>query len=129
MKTDQNLKNLHNVISKYRSHPMFNTILDPSINSRGLDGDSMLHKAIALGDIESVKTLVDGGSNPNFIGDMGCTPLHEAVESQNFNIVEVLLEAGARPSIISEFGQSSFDVAALQTDRSILDLLRRYEKS
>lgn len=128
MSTARSLETLDTVLTKYRCHPMFSYREDISVSSRGMDGDSILHKAVVSHDIESVRILLEGNADPNFAGEMGCTPLHEAVERGDFLIIEALLMAGASPIVRSEFGQSPLDVAASHGKGSIVTLLKRYAK-
>jgi ankyrin repeat protein len=129
MTTESKASSLQAVLNRYASHPMFGGATDIDVNSRAMDGDSVLHKAVAALDIDSICVLLDNGADPNSCGDMGSTPLHEAIELEQLEIAEVLLKAGASPSAVSEFGQSALDIASLQPDRVMLNILLQYTKN
>jgi uncharacterized protein len=114
------------LLRSYANHPMFSHLDEIKVNSTAMDGDSILHKAVSSKDVEAVRILLNHGADPNILGDMGCTPLHEAVELAQLEIVETLLKAGASPLVLSEFKQSPIDIACLQPDPQMADLIRRY---
>ena len=78
--------------------------IDP-LAYRDPDGDSCLHAAMYLGDIEIVRLLIKGGVDVDLVGDMGCTALHVATMHENQEIIDLLLENGASTTIRSEFGK------------------------
>ena len=49
--------------------------------------------------ISVVKLLLEGGADPNKIGDLGNAPLHEASMKWNIEVAKLLLKAGANPNI------------------------------
>jgi ankyrin repeat protein len=66
------------------------------------NGDSLLHIASRLGDIQTVELLLKGGMDVNLIGDMGNTPLHYA---KNAEVATLLMAHGASRDIYNEFGK------------------------
>ncbi len=69
------------------------------------DGDSCLHVAVTLEDVEITQLLLKGGVDVNLIGDMGCTALHIATMRKNKEIAKLLLENGASEMIRNKFGK------------------------
>ncbi|MBK9119745.1 MAG: ankyrin repeat domain-containing protein [Phycisphaerales bacterium] len=69
------------------------------IDDVGEYGQSALHRAVELGDTQTVKELLNGGADPNG-GDWGYQPpLHIAAELGHVHVAELLLDAGARINI------------------------------
>lgn len=60
-----------------------------------LDEDTPLLYAIKIGNIESIKILVQNGFDVNYGGKYNWTPLHQASEKGDVSIVKFLLEQGA----------------------------------
>jgi len=54
-----------------------------------------LHSAVAGGDAQCVRRLLDAGANPNVEQAGGFTPLHEAAERNERAIYDALVTAGA----------------------------------
>lgn len=62
--------------------------------------DTVLVKAVALGDMEIFKTLVNAGANVNYFSkEMMSTPLLKAAHLGNTEMVRILLQNGAKASI------------------------------
>jgi len=66
------------------------------------NGDTLLHIAAQLNDLETMEALMQAGLNANSIGDMGTTPLHCAWSEEAANL---LLSYGASKTIRNEFGR------------------------
>ena len=54
-----------------------------------------LHSAATSGDRQAVRTLLDGGADPNACDDRGCTPLHFALKEKHLQVARMLIAAGA----------------------------------
>lgn len=70
-------------------------------------GAPLLHHAASSGAADSIKLLVEAGTDPNALDGDGHTPLHVA----NIEGVEALLLAGADPSVKSSRGETAADSA------------------
>ena len=68
-------------------------------------GDNLMHIAAQLGDVNTIKLLVQAGMDLNQKGDMGFTALHYAYDSKHFSTVDFLLKNGASADIKNEFGR------------------------
>ncbi|XP_077978849.1 uncharacterized protein LOC144434269 [Glandiceps talaboti] len=66
-----------------------------SLNKRNHKGETLLHKATVKGNIETVKTLLDAGADPNTKDYAGWTPLQEACNYGYVEMVTLLLNNGA----------------------------------
>lgn len=84
--------------------------IDP-LSYRDAGGDTLLHIAARLGDMDTIKWLVDAGMNINEQGEMGSTALHNAYQYRNTEIVEFLLDQGASPKTENYFGKLPRDYA------------------
>lgn len=62
------------------------------INVRLVDGATTLHTAALVGDIETVRILLDAGADPNAVDDCNRKPLWFAARNNRVNIVKSLLE-------------------------------------
>jgi ankyrin repeat protein len=70
--------------------------------------NNALHEAIAGDDIESVRSLLEGGADPNEPGMLGHTPL---CSTDNKEVVALLLAHGAGPNLPESIGHTPLDVA------------------
>jgi len=66
------------------------------------NGDTLLHIAAQLNDLETMEALMQAGLNANSVGDMGTTSLHCAWSEEAANL---LLSYGALNTIRDEFGR------------------------
>jgi ankyrin repeat protein len=82
-----------------------------------------LHLAVAEGDLDSVKELVESGENINEQNDQGYTPLHEAVKGNYLKIANYLIENGADPHIKNNKGETALMIAQINQQKKILACL------
>ncbi|RZI62656.1 MAG: ankyrin repeat domain-containing protein [Rubrivivax sp.] len=68
-------------------------------------GDSLLHIAAQLGDLETISSLIDAGMAINKAGDMGSTALHYAYDGKHQEVVDFLLTKGASTELKNDFGK------------------------
>lgn len=85
-----------------------------------------LHFAVARGNEEVAKLLLDAGVQVNPRDVRGMTPLMFAVSTDrpNVNVVKMLLAKGADPSIRSEIGESAIDWARKFNNPPVLSALK-----
>jgi ankyrin repeat protein/mono/diheme cytochrome c family protein len=76
----------------------------------GSGGDTALMHAALYGDIKAVRSLLDGGADPNARNDAGATALLWAVD--DVDISRLLLDRGANPNVRSADGRTPLFVAA-----------------
>ncbi len=62
--------------------------------------------AVRVGDAARVRTLLEGGLNPNVRDSKGFTPLHIAVIRGDADVVRLLLEAHAYPDALDAYGRT-----------------------
>ena len=84
--------------------------IDP-MNYCDAGGDSLLHIAAQLGDLNTVKLLVRAGLKIDALGEMGFTPLHYAYQRKHVDIVAFLLKNGASQELMNYFGKVPGDYA------------------
>ena len=84
-----------------------------------------LHSAIAKGDSEMVRILVEGGVDVNKSDAFGDPPLHAAIDQGDDGMVSLLLEVGADVDAKNTFGDPALHRAILKGDsemvRSLVD--------
>lgn len=96
------LQNKYESLSNWQS-PTLDGPIDP-LAFKDPEGDILLHYAVLRDDFDDVALLLEAGSNPNAVGDIGRTPLHYAGTRGVKKIIDALLEFGADPEIKDEFG-------------------------
>jgi len=64
-------------------------------NNRGCSGNNALAEAVRSGNVEVVKTLINGGANVNSAGCDHTPILKHAIFAKNIEIIKVLVKAGA----------------------------------
>ena len=62
-------------------------------NTQGPFGNTLLHSAVADGEIDEVRRLLEAGANPRLANREGHTPLRVAVLLGHDDICRVLLES------------------------------------
>jgi ankyrin repeat protein len=71
-----------------------------------------LHTAAVSGDREVVRSLLEGGADPNACDERGCTPLHAALQNKRLQVARMLIAAGSRLEACNAEGVSARDLAA-----------------
>ena len=91
------------------------------------DAEERLLEAAANGDIDTVKTLLKHGANPNGQEQwvFSAKPLTRAVQFRRVAVVQELLKAGARIDEMDWDGETVLHVAAENGELSILKMLIR----
>jgi ankyrin repeat protein len=78
---------------------------------------------VSVRDDLMLKTLLDGGVDPDMAGNDGVPPLHYAVTLQNTNAVSLLLEAGAAINAVDREGRTALMRALESCDLTIAECL------
>ena len=104
---------------------------DPALaNLRNEHGDTALHSACGAKQLDILILLLARGSNPNAKGCYGRTPLHYAVwegNARSVPLVRALIESGADPSISENNGLTPGDLARMEMDEGLADVLKLLE--
>jgi len=96
---------------------------DPNLTD--VYGWSPLMRAVYEGREEIVRLLVNETSTRlNLSGESGITALHVAAIQGYAHLVKILLEYGADKSIRDESGRTAYQIAQLNNDIDVLDLLK-----
>jgi len=97
------------------------------IHMRNREGNTVLHEAAKIGDIESVRKLLTKGAQVNAHNNYNSTPLIEAAANGHLAVVEYLIDNGGNPTLKDRHGLRAYDwahrrghprVAALLTDEA-----------
>ena len=68
-------------------------------DEQSIRGGTPLHGAVATGDPNVVRTLLEADADPDVLDDEDVTPLNSAVMFGELEIIEILLEEGADPDL------------------------------
>ncbi|UCG55671.1 MAG: ankyrin repeat domain-containing protein [Phycisphaerales bacterium] len=82
-----------------------------------------LHQMATQGNLERVKSLVEGGADINAQDRQGWTPLQTAIRRQQKEIAEYLVEKGADVKIADSVGQTALHVACFKGSAELTTLL------
>jgi hypothetical protein len=89
---------------------------------RGVDGKPQR----ARRRVETVKTMLDLGADPNIPASDGTTPLHTALKKEYpIEVFTMLLERGANPDVPGKDGRTVRDIAARKRDKRYRDAIGR----
>jgi ankyrin repeat protein len=104
------------------------------LDTRDERGRTLLHHAVAVGEVECAKELVKElkerkSLSPEFLDlqdDRGWTALHYAAVERFHLLVKIILEAGASVSIPNTAGLTAYDIALKGAHREVVEALARY---
>jgi len=98
-----------------------------------LKGETLLHLAAAIGNIEVATWLLDNGANVNSVNncadgcaELGYTPLHSGLEFRDDEMTVLLLARGARLEATGADGRTAMSKAALRGKLSGAFVLARH---
>ena len=99
------------------------------VNAKGFLGSPLLQVVVEQDVREDIylaetKLLIDAGANVNCTGEMGETPLHSAAYRNRFKLATMLLQSGARTDIKDEYGLTAADIARIEGNETLAELLR-----
>lgn len=86
----------------------------------------LLHFAARDGELDLVRSVLDGGADVNEPAENSWTPLHFAAEGGHVFVVQFLLDRGADPGATTFEGYTPLDVAAVYERSSVAEILQRY---
>ncbi|KAF6237911.1 hypothetical protein HO173_004112 [Letharia columbiana] len=87
------------------------------LNTRGINGQSMLHLSASLGHYRLAAGLLARGANPDLRDYNGMTPMHMACLRGHAQIIRKLRSAGGDPNLRSLNGYVPADMATSQQTR------------
>lgn len=125
MKIAVNNMSNEEVMNKYRNLEHFRDCDIKSFEDAGVDGDTPLHFAAYVGDIDAVKVMVPLVGSLNSGGGIGNTPLHYAVLGGNAEIVVFLLSSGADIFIENDYGDVALDMVDRNKEQ-VMDAITKY---
>jgi hypothetical protein len=106
----------------------FSVILDTflvyDINTKGENGDTILHLACGAGNLDILKVLLAKEPDLTLVNDSNETLLHLAVEKDFVTGVEILLRAGAEKHRKNNQGLTPMDIALQRQNKQMLSLLK-----
>jgi len=75
------------------------------------------------GDLGAVRSLLNGGADPNAAAPDGSTAVHWAVHRDNLDMANVLLAAGARPDRVTRYKVAPLTLAAQNGNAAMVERL------
>lgn len=75
------------------------------------DGDTALHVAAKVGNVETATMLLEAGSDVNARGNEGATPLHCAIHTADRRLVQVFLDGEADFDVKDDAGKTPLELA------------------
>jgi ankyrin repeat protein len=93
------------------------------LNSRDADGNTALHVAVASGQFDATRVLLDFGADPNADNDCGETPLHVAAFGGQLHVTQALLKGGADGARRTTGGETARAIAIRRRKRGAAALL------
>lgn len=89
----------------------------------GLHAQDTLAGAARAGDLESIRTLLEFGADPNAADLQGTTPLHWAAYRENLEMAKLLIRAGANAMSVNRYEFTPHYFAATNGDAEMLRVL------
>jgi ankyrin repeat protein len=91
--------------------------------------EPLLHFAARIGTENTIRNLVQSGSDVNLMGNDGSTPLHIAAVKGRLDMVRLLLELGANPNLENVSGETAAQAADRAGQSEIAKVLRTCSRS
>lgn len=94
-----------------------------SLAARNAQRVTALHGAVARGDTDIVKLLLEHGADPNARQESGFVPLHEAAANGKEVIARLLIEHGASVDAATDDGKTAYDLAVARGQKAMAEWL------
>lgn len=95
----------------------------PSLSSFHRSGyHSPLHAAVRSDQVETVRSLILGGADPN-LQDCGHTPLQVAALQGQLRVVQALIELGGEPNVLTSESTTLLHLAVLSKNPELIQFL------
>ena len=97
------------------------------INSKDNEGDTPLHLAAAMVQLDLIELLITSGAKIDIHDGwdiLGRTPLHRAVTKEHFGVIKALIQAGADINAKRWDGYTALDLAKAAKKADMVNLLR-----
>lgn len=85
-----------------------------NINVLDIDGDGILHKIVAMDDLELLKSAIELGADINLKGDASFSPLHQCIFYERLEMANYLIDCGASKNVEDEFGRTPEQFAKIK---------------
>ena len=82
-------------------------------NTRADDGNTPLHDAAALGNLEVAHILLKSGADKDARTASGLTPLHAAAKAGSLDVLRLLVDFGANHKAVTDSGQTPLHQASV----------------
>jgi ankyrin repeat protein len=116
------MKTKAELLEEYKKKVWFEDYSIKTFDQPGSDGDTPIHVAALLGNLDDLNLMLLSSIDINKRGDIGNTALHYAALKGHEAIVEMLLKSGANPLIQNDYGDYAVDYA---TDDDKLAIKRK----
>jgi ankyrin repeat protein len=100
----------------------------PDLSVRGMNGQSLLHSAMAFRKQDIALALIGHGADVNAVTRKNETPLHHAIVYRNVEVALALLAQAARVDIADVFGNEALWPAVLNArgDDTVVEALLKH---
>jgi ankyrin repeat protein len=97
---------------------------DPAVvDARDSAGDTILHKAVSLGNVEIIEYLLTKGANVNSRDNSDIRPLHQAARLGSADVAGLLISRGADVNAIDFQGQTALHLATRNGHSNLVVML------
>uniref|UniRef100_A0A915KIS4 Notch n=1 Tax=Romanomermis culicivorax TaxID=13658 RepID=A0A915KIS4_ROMCU len=100
-----------------------------SVSAQDNEGNTALHFAASLDDIEAVKCLVNFGGNKDATNQDDQTPLFVAVREGRYNATLTLLHMGANKDMVDNWEHCPLQLAMQRGYKELVDLLTKWQNN
>jgi ankyrin repeat protein len=112
------------VAARQASPALLGAMLDKLGKRAASQSGGALVMAAWYGRLETVKSLLDRGADPNYVNVSGATPLIASAQDPSGAVAALLLSRGANPAFRSKEGKTAWDYASAANQLAVLRALR-----